>query len=130
MIGMSNCWELVKHSITTIHYKDKSDDRELSNNEITGDNGHYEPELELYIISQLTQVTYISWYMCSKRTSTSFGHEQFLFSSSFIFWLYRNFVFFFFFFSFLLDDEEVCDTAVTWHITWCDVIGLEDGERI
>jgi len=43
-------------------------------------------------------------------------HEQFLFSFSFIFWLYRDFVFFFFFF--LLDNEEAHDIAVTW----CDVI--------
>jgi len=47
-----------------------------------------------------------------------FGHEQFLFSFSFIFWLYRDFVFFFFFFSFLLDDEEAHDIEVTL----CDVI--------
>ena len=46
----------------------------------------------------------------------------------FIFWLYRDFVFFSF--SFLLDDEEAYDIAVTWHVTWCDIIGLEGGGRI
>jgi len=39
------------------------------------------------------------------------GHEQFLFSFSFIFCLYRDFVFFLF--SFLLDNEEARDIAVT-----------------
>ena len=32
---------------------------------------------------------------------------------------------FFFYFIFLLDNEEACDTAVTWPVTWCDIIGLE-----
>ena len=46
---------------------------------------------------------------------------------SFIFWLYRDFVFFFLLF---LDNEEAHDTEVTWHVTWCDVIDLESSRRI
>jgi len=41
-----------------------------------------------------------------------FGHEQFLFS-----------------FSFILDDKEACDIEVTWQVTWCDVISLEHGRK-
>ena len=50
----------------------------------------------------------------------------------FIFILFSDFIgiLFSFSFSFLLNDEEVCDIAVTWHVTWCDVIGLEGGGRI
>jgi len=43
-----------------MRWKDESDDRELLNDEIAGDDGHQEPELELYVISQLTQATYMS----------------------------------------------------------------------
>ena len=43
---------------------------------------------------------------------------------------YFSFLLFYIDFLFLLDDEEVCDTAVTWYITWCNVIGLEGGKRI
>ena len=32
-----------------------------------------------------------------------------------------------FVFVFVLDDEEAHDTAVTWHVTWCDIIGPEHG---
>ena len=39
-------------------------------------------------------------------------------------------ILFFFSFIFILDDEEACDTAVTWQVTWCDIIGLEHGGRI
>ena len=48
----------------------------------------------------------------------------------FIFLLFSDFIGILFSFSFLLDNEEACDTAVTWHVTWCDVIGLEGGGRI
>jgi len=50
----------------------------------------------------------------------------------FIFLLFIFLISYQFCFSFLLilDDEEVCDTAVTWHVTWCDVIGLEHSGRI
>jgi len=40
----------------------------------------------------------------------------------------NNFLFFFSFILFL-DDEKAHDIAVTWHVTWCDIIGLEHGER-
>ena len=50
----------------------------------------------------------------------------------FLFLLFSDFIgiLFSFSFSFLLDDEEAYDTAVTWHVTWGDVIGLEGGGRI
>ena len=48
----------------------------------------------------------------------------------FLFFLFSDFIRILFSFSFLLNDEEACDTAVTWHITWCDVIGLKGGGRI
>ena len=50
----------------------------------------------------------------------------------FLFLLFSDFIGILFSFSFssLLDDEEACDTAVTWYVTWGDVIGLEDGGRI
>ena len=52
-----------------------------------------------------------------------------LFFFSFIFLILYWFSFLFSFI-FLLDDEEVHDTAVTWQVTWDDVIGLEHGGRI
>ena len=50
----------------------------------------------------------------------------------FLFFYFSDFILIFFFFSFLflLDDEEAHDTTVTWHVTWCDVIGLEHGGRV
>ena len=55
----------------------------------------------------------------------------------FFFYLFFLILYFFFFwisflfsFIFLLDDEEAYDIAVTWHVTWCDVIGLECSRRI
>ena len=58
-----------------------------------------------------------------------FGHQQFLFYFLLFFWLYRDFVFLFFFL-FLLDNEEAHDNVVIWHVTQCDIIGLECGRRI
>ena len=55
--------------------------------------------------------------------------NNFYFSFLLFFWFYINFLFLFLF-TFLLDDKEVCDTAVTWQVTWCDVIGLEYGGKI
>ena len=51
-----------------------------------------------------------------------------LFFLSFIFWFYIDFLFLFLFF--ILDNKEACDTIVTWHVTWCDVISLEYSKRI
>ena len=50
----------------------------------------------------------------------------------FLFFYFSDFILIFFFFSFisLLDNEEAHDTTVTWHVTWCDVIGLEHGGRV
>ena len=50
----------------------------------------------------------------------------------FLFFYFSDFILIFFLFSFifLLDDKEACDTAVTWQVTWYDVIGLEHGGRI
>jgi len=39
-------------------------------------------------------------------------------------------IFILFYFIFILDNKEACDIAVTWQVTWCDVIGLECGGRI
>jgi len=64
-------------------------------------------------------------YTCVLTVMRCFGHGQFLFS--FIFWLYKNIVFLFFSFR---DDEEARDIAVTWHVTWCDVISLEPSGKI
>jgi len=76
--------------------------------------------------SILKVITCLLWFLEWQRAIVMgrFGHEQFLFlfSFSFIFWLYRDFVFFFFSFLFFLDNEEACDIAVTWRVTWCDVI--------
>jgi len=47
-----------------------------------------------------------------------FGHEQF----SFLFLLFSDFIGILFSFSFLLDNEEAHDIAVTWRVTWCDII--------
>ena len=58
-----------------------------------------------------------------------FRHWQFFFSFLLFLWFYINFAFFSLF-DFLLDDEEAHDTAVTWNVTWCDIIGLEHGRRI
>ena len=33
-------------------------------------------------------------------------------------------------FDFLMNDKEAHDTAVTCHVTWCDIIGLEHNRRI
>jgi len=48
----------------------------------------------------------------------------------FLLLLFSDFIEILFSFSFILDDEEAGDTAVTWHVTWCDVIGLKDSGRI
>ena len=50
-------------------------------------------------------------------------------TTSFIFYFYFFFSFIFIFLYFTLDDEEACDTAVIWHVTWGDVISLEYGRR-
>ena len=46
-----------------------------------------------------------------------FGHEQFLFSSSFIFWLYRDFLFFFFSFGWWRGTWHC--SHMTCHMMWC-----------
>ena len=51
----------------------------------------------------------------------------FIFFFFYFFWLYRNFVFLFFSFR---DNEEVRDIAVTWHVTWYDIISLEHSGKI
>ena len=55
----------------------------------------------------------------------------------FLFFYFFDFILilFLFFFSFLFiflfwTMKKACDTAVTWHVTWCDVIGLEHSRRI
>jgi len=85
--------------------------------------------VEYILVNLLDSLGLVSWLCVMGHLE----HEQFLFSFSFIFWLYKDFVFFFFF---LFDEEEVRDTAVTWHVTWCDIIkprtwwkGLEDDVR-
>ena len=45
------------------------------------------------------------------------------FSFSFLLFFYIDFIF-------LLDNEEACDTTVTWQVTWCDIIDLKHGGRI
>ena len=53
------------------------------------------------------------------------------FFSFYLFFLILYFFSFEFFFLFLFsDDEEARDIAVTWHVTWCDIIGLEHSRRI
>ena len=45
--------------------------------------------------------------------------------------IFLDFIFLFFWISFsFIDDEEAHDIAVTWLVTWCDIIGLEHGRRI
>ena len=48
-----------------------------------------------------------------------FGHEQFLFSFSFVFWLYKDFVFFFFFFSSGRWRDTWQGSHITGHMIWC-----------
>ena len=52
----------------------------------------------------------------------------------FLFFYFSDFILIFFFFSFLLfffwTMKKAHDTAVTWHVTWCDIIGLECSRRI
>ena len=60
----------------------------------------------------------MEWYVVSWDTLDTKNFYFLLF-----FWLYRDFFF-------LLDDEEAHDIAVTWHVTWCDVISLEHGGKI
>jgi len=45
----------------------------------------------------------------------------------FLFFYFSDFILilFYFIFIFILDNEEACDTTVTWQVTWCDVIGSE-----
>ena len=49
----------------------------------------------------------------------------------FLFLLFSDFIGILFFFFFLFsDNEEAHDIAVTWHVTWCDVISLEYSRKI
>ena len=76
----------------------------------------FAPLLVLYI----ALLDWLLWYALDKN------------NFYFLFLLFSDFIgiLFSFSFSFLLDKEEAHDTEVTWHVTWCDVIGLEDGGRI
>ena len=68
-------------------------------------------------------------YLMDTDVMECFGHQHF----SFLLSIFLDFIFLFFWisFSFLFsDNEESCDIAVTWHVTWCDIIGLEGGRRI
>ena len=49
--------------------------------------------------------------------------------------IFLDFIFLFFWISFeflflFSDDEEARDIAVTWHVTWCDVISLKHSGKI
>ena len=48
----------------------------------------------------------------------------------FILFYFLFLILYWFCFFFLLDDEEAHDTAVTWQVTWCNIIGLEHDRRI
>ena len=53
------------------------------------------------------------------------------FFSFYLFFLILYFFSFEFLFLFLfIDNEEACDIAVTWQVTECDIIGLEQSRRI
>ena len=49
--------------------------------------------------------------------------NNFYFIFLILYWFYIDFIF-------LLDNEKTHDTAVTWQVTWCDIIGLEYDRRI
>jgi len=59
-----------------------------------------------------------------------------LWTLTFFFFFYLFFLILYFFsFEFLFlflfsNNEEAHDIAITWHVTWCDVIGLEHSKRI
>ena len=59
-----------------------------------------------------------------------------LWTLTFFFFFYLFFLILYFFsFEFLflfsfINNKETCDIAVTWQVTWCDIIGLKHGGRI
>ena len=54
-------------------------------------------------------------WILSKREAVIF----FIYSSGFYVGFYFRFIYFYYIYN---NNEEACDTAVTWHVTWCDVI--------
>ena len=53
--------------------------------------------------------------------------NNFYFYFLLFFWFYIDFLFLFFLFWTM---KKACDTTVTWHVTWCNIIGLEHSKRI
>ena len=86
---------------------------------------------------KITTIEY-HWRKLLKSTKTKFGNYIMLWNTlntnnfSFLLFNFSDFILilFSFLFDFLLDNEEACDIAVTWHVTWCDIIGLEHSRRI
>jgi len=80
----------------------------------------------------LDNVPMLFWHL------PQFSHRCYgtLWTLTFFFFFYLFFLILYFFsFEFLFlflfsDNEEAHDIAVTWHVTWCDVIGLEHSKRI
>ena len=93
--------------------------------------------LKLEIPEKLSEIT--SLWQSSIYSNVAFwffnigviGHLN---TNNFIFLFFDFLILYWFYFLisfiFLLDNEEACDTVVTWQVTWCDVIGLEHGGRI
>ena len=67
-----------------------------------------------------------SWVLWNTLTLTFF----FLFYLFFLILYFFSFEFLFLFLFLFSDDEEAHDIAVTWHVTWCDVISLEHSGKI
>jgi len=79
----------------------------------------YSIKLRHHILHECKRFNNLLWYM---------------WELTFFFFFYLFFLILYFFsFDFLflfIDDEEVCDIAVTWQVTWCNIIGLEHSRRI
>jgi len=74
---------------------------------------------------QILQALLVVLSLRSRMLWDTFDMDNFYFL-----FLFSDFIGILFYFVFFLDNEEAHDNEVTWHVTWCDVIGLEGGKRI
>jgi len=97
---------------------------------------HSHTVTQSYVMRNNSRRFWKKWYYIVYYTHIDFKTDTWLLlwntldTDNFSFlWFYINFVFFSFLI-FFWNDEVVHDIAVTWHVTWCDIIGLEHGRRI
>ena len=76
-------------------------------------------------ISQINKFSFVAWnfLLCYRMLWTLTIFILFSFIFLILYWFY-------FIFIFLLDNKKVCDIVVTWYVTWCDIIGLEQNRII